>query len=196
MPRGIVDVEGMRSPAAQALRDMAPKPGRPFRLTKIGHVVLMVKDVERSTAFYTGVLGFRVSDVYPESMMKGRMVFMRCASDHHGVALVCRGRRGAGVSASEDSGDSINCSGSRRALDAATDDVQTRPFKKVSTAFPEAKIDQYLFHQTDDLVFEIRPDAIFAVKSLMAASQKFEKLHLGPQFRYRISEHFRGHKRI
>ena len=60
-------------------------------LNKIGHVVLMVKDVERSTAFYTGVLGFRVSDVYPETMMKGRMVFMRCASDHHGVALVGQG---------------------------------------------------------------------------------------------------------
>lgn len=81
----------MRSPDAQALRAMAPKPGRPFRLTKIGHVVLMVKDIERSTAFYTGVLGFRVSDVYPETMMKGRMVFMRCASDHHGVALIGQG---------------------------------------------------------------------------------------------------------
>ncbi len=91
MPRGIVDVEGMRSPDARALRDMAPKPGRPFQLTKIGHVVLMVKDIERSTAFYTGVLGFRVSDVYPETMMKGRMVFMRCAADHHGVALIGQG---------------------------------------------------------------------------------------------------------
>src|SRR5262245_47000178 len=78
MARGIVDYEGLRSPAATALRALAPKPGRPFSLTKIGHVVLMVSDVERSTRFYTGVLGFRVSDVYPETMMKGRMVFMRC----------------------------------------------------------------------------------------------------------------------
>jgi len=88
MPRGIVDYEGMMSPAAKALRDLEPKAGRPFSLTKIGHVVLMVQDIERSVRFYTGVLGFRVSDVYPETMMKGRMVFMRCASDHHGVALV------------------------------------------------------------------------------------------------------------
>ena len=88
MPRGIVDYEGLRSPGSQALRDLTPKPGRPFSLTKIGHVVLMCTDLQRSVAFYTGVLGFRVSDVYPETMMNGRMVFMRCAADHHGVALV------------------------------------------------------------------------------------------------------------
>jgi len=88
MPRGIIDHAGLKSAASQALRDMVPKAGRPFNLTKIGHVVLMATDIPRSVAFYTGVLGFRVSDVYPETMMKGRMVFMRCATDHHGVALV------------------------------------------------------------------------------------------------------------
>jgi catechol 2,3-dioxygenase len=88
MPRGVVDLEGLNSTASEALRALQPRPGRPFRLTKIGHVVLMVSDIERSARFYTGVLGFRVSDVYPETMMKGRMVFMRCAADHHGVALV------------------------------------------------------------------------------------------------------------
>ena len=88
MPKGVVDLEGLKSPASQALRALQPKPGRPFSLTKIGHVVLMSTDLERSVKFYTGVLGFRVSDVYPETMMKGRMVFMRCAADHHGVALV------------------------------------------------------------------------------------------------------------
>jgi catechol 2,3-dioxygenase len=88
MPKGIVDYEGMKSPQSQALRDLQPKAGRPFNLNKIGHVVLMTADLERSVKFYTGVLGFRVSDVYPETMMKGRMVFMRCAADHHGVALV------------------------------------------------------------------------------------------------------------
>ena len=39
-------------------------------------------------AFYTGVMGFRISDVYPNSMMPGGMVFMRFNGDHHGVALV------------------------------------------------------------------------------------------------------------
>jgi catechol 2,3-dioxygenase-like lactoylglutathione lyase family enzyme len=88
MPKGVVDHEGMKSAASRALRDLQPKAGRPFKLTKIGHVVLMSADLKRSAEFYTGVLGFRVSDVYPETMMKGRMVFMRCAADHHGVALV------------------------------------------------------------------------------------------------------------
>ena len=88
MPRGVVDYEGLRGAESQALRDLRPRAGLPFRLTKIGHVVLMSTDLHRSVAFYTGLLGFRVSDVYPETMMQGRMVFMRCAADHHGVALV------------------------------------------------------------------------------------------------------------
>jgi len=88
MPRGVVDYEGLKGPASEGLRALQPRAGRPFQLTKIGHVVLMASDLERSVRFYTGVLGFRVSDVYPETMMKGRMVFMRCAADHHGVALV------------------------------------------------------------------------------------------------------------
>jgi catechol 2,3-dioxygenase len=88
MAKGVVDYEGMRSPDIQALREKAPRNDLPFRLTKIGHVVLMVTDLRRAVDFYTGVLGFMVSDVYPETMMKGRMVFMRCAADHHGVALV------------------------------------------------------------------------------------------------------------
>jgi catechol 2,3-dioxygenase-like lactoylglutathione lyase family enzyme len=34
------------------------------------------------------VLGLRVSDRYPDSMVPGGMVFMRVNTDHHGVALV------------------------------------------------------------------------------------------------------------
>jgi len=60
----------------------------PFSLNKIGHVVLMVSDLERSVSFYTGALGFRVSDIYGDDMVPGGMVFMRCNPDHHGVALV------------------------------------------------------------------------------------------------------------
>ena len=60
----------------------------PFSLNKIGHVVLNVSDLARSVDFYTRLLGFKVSDIYPETMMPGGMVFMRCNADHHGVALV------------------------------------------------------------------------------------------------------------
>src|SRR6185503_16825352 len=34
------------------------------------------------------VLGLQISDRYPETMVPGGMVFMRCNTDHHGVALV------------------------------------------------------------------------------------------------------------
>jgi len=75
-----VDVETLRA----SISDSRP----PFSLNKIGHVVLRVADLERSIAFYTGVLGFRVLDIYGEDMMPGGMVFMRCNADHHGIALV------------------------------------------------------------------------------------------------------------
>jgi catechol 2,3-dioxygenase len=78
----------LKSPAAQALRDMTPPAGLPFKVQKLGHVVLRVQDMQRAVAFYTGVLGFRVSDVYPDTMMKGGMVFLRCNNDHHCLALV------------------------------------------------------------------------------------------------------------
>lgn len=74
------------------LKSFSPPKGLPFDIAKIGHVVLKVADLERATEFYTGILGFRVSDVYGEDMAPGGMVFMRCNNDHHGVALVGRGR--------------------------------------------------------------------------------------------------------
>ena len=61
---------------------------RPFQLRKIGHVVLNVSDLEASIRFYTALLGFSVSDRYPDTMVPGGMVFLRCNTDHHGVALV------------------------------------------------------------------------------------------------------------
>jgi catechol 2,3-dioxygenase-like lactoylglutathione lyase family enzyme len=60
----------------------------PFALRKIGHVVLMVSDLQRSTEFYTRVLGMQISDIYGDNMMPGGMVFLRVNTDHHGIALV------------------------------------------------------------------------------------------------------------
>jgi catechol 2,3-dioxygenase-like lactoylglutathione lyase family enzyme len=77
MPFDVDSVRGIATPA-----------GLPFRIRKIGHVVLRASDLKRSVEFYTQVLGFRISDVYPEEMMPGGMVFMRCNEDHHGLALV------------------------------------------------------------------------------------------------------------
>ena len=54
----------------------------PVRIRKLGHVVFRVRDVERSTKFYTEILNFRVSDVN-----EGGMVFMNTCGDHHTIAI-------------------------------------------------------------------------------------------------------------
>jgi catechol 2,3-dioxygenase len=66
--------------------------GMPFQVRKLGHVVLQVSNLERSLDFYTHILGFKVSDVYPEELMPGGMVFLRCNTDHHSLALVGAGK--------------------------------------------------------------------------------------------------------
>jgi len=68
----------------------------PFAVRKIGHAVIFVSDIERSKRFYTEVLGFQVSDIYPGSMMPGGMVFLRCNGDHHCLALVGDEGKGKG----------------------------------------------------------------------------------------------------
>src|SRR5882757_2282893 len=72
----------------EAIRKLGPPEGLPFEIVKLGHVVLNCSDVERSARFYTEILGFEISDVYPDEMVPGGMVFMRFNEDHHGVALV------------------------------------------------------------------------------------------------------------
>jgi catechol 2,3-dioxygenase len=54
----------------------------PVRIRKLGHVVIQVRDLERSMKFYTEVLNFRVSDRNPEGA-----VFLTSVGDHHTVAL-------------------------------------------------------------------------------------------------------------
>jgi catechol-2,3-dioxygenase len=73
--------------ASQAIAELGRPQGMPFQIDKIGHIALYVRDLERSARFYTEVLGFRVSDVYGEDMVPGGAVFLRCNTDHHGVAL-------------------------------------------------------------------------------------------------------------
>src|ERR671919_2452340 len=55
----------------------------PIKIKKIGHVVLSVSDVERSTKFWTEIMGFKFSD-----RNENGMVFFRNATDHHTVALM------------------------------------------------------------------------------------------------------------
>src|SRR5438105_13997495 len=70
------------------LKGLARPKGMPFRIGKLGHVVINVRDVARSVRFYTEVPGFEVSDIYPDEMVPGGMAFLRCNPDHHGIALV------------------------------------------------------------------------------------------------------------
>lgn len=88
MNRSVVDREGMRSEWAERIRAKGRSRGHGFKVTRLGHVALHVANLERSVAFYTEVLGFEVSDVYPATMMPGGMVFLRFNADHHGIALV------------------------------------------------------------------------------------------------------------
>jgi len=71
-----------------SLRKRQPPTGMPFQINKLGHVVILVSDLERFARFYTEVIGFKISDVYPEDMMPGGMIFLRCNPDHHCLALI------------------------------------------------------------------------------------------------------------
>lgn len=88
MPRGVVDIEGIKTPEVQGLLNTKTPADLPFEIKKLGHMVLFVTDLRRSIEFYTQVMGFRVSDIYPETMMKGGMAFLRFNNDHHGIGLV------------------------------------------------------------------------------------------------------------
>jgi catechol 2,3-dioxygenase len=50
---------------------------------EIGHIVLNVRDVERSTKFYRDVVGFQVSRFRPD----GSGAFLTCGINHHNLAL-------------------------------------------------------------------------------------------------------------
>jgi catechol-2,3-dioxygenase len=60
------------------------------RPVKYQHVTLSTDDVPEMVAFYTGVVGFRVSD----QLADGSFAWLRSDRDHHTLAVVAAGRRG------------------------------------------------------------------------------------------------------
>jgi catechol 2,3-dioxygenase-like lactoylglutathione lyase family enzyme len=54
----------------------------PSRPTRLGHVAIRVRDVERSRDFYSRLLGMRISDVNEDGL-----TFLRCGPDHHSLVL-------------------------------------------------------------------------------------------------------------
>ncbi len=53
-----------------------------IRSTLIGHVHLNVRDLARAEAFYTGILGFRVTE-----RIEDKFVFLTLSGRHHDLAL-------------------------------------------------------------------------------------------------------------
>lgn len=54
----------------------------PFRYRKLGYVALSVSDIEKSTRFYTEIVGLDLSQTSEDGP-----VFLRCGSDHHNLVL-------------------------------------------------------------------------------------------------------------
>ncbi|HKN88830.1 MAG TPA: VOC family protein [Acidimicrobiia bacterium] len=56
-------------------------------ITRLNHAVLYVRDVERSVAFYTDVLGFRVIDVLPEGFRGAAFLQAPGSTNDHDLGL-------------------------------------------------------------------------------------------------------------
>jgi catechol 2,3-dioxygenase len=65
-----------------------------IRVSKVGHVVLRVENLDRALPFYCGVLGLR--DVARRDFGEGPMAFLSTGNTHHDVALVETGPAGSG----------------------------------------------------------------------------------------------------
>lgn len=59
---------------------------RPFKLTRLGRIVLFVAELERSLAFYTQVLGLRLSE--RRKVLGHECAFLRADTEHHTLALL------------------------------------------------------------------------------------------------------------
>jgi 2,3-dihydroxybiphenyl 1,2-dioxygenase len=92
--RRLVEAIELRDPDGHAVAlgygfEMAQEPvryTRPLSVLRLGHVLLTVADTKRAHDFYTGVLGFRLSDwVYVTDDL--RLCFLRVNPRHHALAL-------------------------------------------------------------------------------------------------------------
>lgn len=92
-PRGVMDVFAFEGPEGFVFeiihgmaRDMSYGPGSltSFGPTRYGHFNIHPRDPVAMKDFLVKVLGFRLSDVIGE----GNGYFLRCNSEHHGIALI------------------------------------------------------------------------------------------------------------
>jgi catechol 2,3-dioxygenase-like lactoylglutathione lyase family enzyme len=61
--------------------DTAGRRPSPVKVKKIGHIVLRVRDIERSVRFYTEILNFRLTEIG----LRG--AFLNTVGDHHTIGL-------------------------------------------------------------------------------------------------------------
>ena len=57
----------------------------PASVSKIGHIVLEIEDLDSGSAFYRGVLGLK--EVARRDFGEGPMVFLSTGNSHHEIAL-------------------------------------------------------------------------------------------------------------
>jgi catechol 2,3-dioxygenase len=62
-------------------------------VSKVGHIVLRVQDLERSLSLYCGVLG--LTEVARRDFGEGPMAFLSTGNSHHDIALVETGATGS-----------------------------------------------------------------------------------------------------
>lgn len=61
---------------------MAATEARTYTIESLGHVVLRVRNLERSEPFYRDVLGLQIRERVP-----GRAIFFTCGQQHHDLAI-------------------------------------------------------------------------------------------------------------
>jgi catechol 2,3-dioxygenase-like lactoylglutathione lyase family enzyme len=65
---------------------------RTFRPRKLGHIGVCATNLKALSAFYTGTIGFRLSDWIGE-----QVVFLRCNPDHHALVFVAEPAAGSAM---------------------------------------------------------------------------------------------------
>jgi catechol 2,3-dioxygenase-like lactoylglutathione lyase family enzyme len=97
---GYADAATFRDPEGNAIRlvsgtetsDVIAPGSRTFRPRKIGHIGVRAADPDALSAFYTDVIGFRLSD-----WIGKQVVFLRCNPDHHALVFVAEPPEGSSV---------------------------------------------------------------------------------------------------
>jgi catechol 2,3-dioxygenase-like lactoylglutathione lyase family enzyme len=77
-----LDLEGRTLEISAETSSVAPRSLDAPVPHRLAHVVLNTVDIDAACAFYTEVLGFKVTD-----WSEHQMVFLRCNADHHSVAF-------------------------------------------------------------------------------------------------------------